>query len=654
MANAQESDNQIRARIASPMILVLGISGLLLSACAAPTGTENPADADIDFGIGSKADEGGCDRASDLCWTSADADTMRLLMRLENDVLLQEGHMPTALGTIVGLARQVEHKLDDQELEQLTRLDATVAALPRDMASEDAVGVLADMQASVLSRVKATHYAAFMVPIGRRAERDLAGGADDPTDTGADDGADSDNPFYTVGMQESLRLLRDNGALGKSYAWMLEASGVLERDYTVVNANNFGTYDADHDVIIPLGMSRDEQVDRIVNHYKWAAAQVGVVAGAEALIPIAGVPISIAHETYALFRLHAQMAFEIAAVHGWDIREGRNLFTVSLMVMTVGAITEVADVFAANAILPIVARTLASRLGVTLPLHQLERDLAQRSVTMLLRIFSRKSQQKLAGAALRQGVRGISSQLLGYATLGLAVFASGALDYAATVAVGRHVETIAKRWFGDMMMDGTSYLAGPSPRDCMFKAFDAMIWADGTLAEREKNLFMAMMNKPYRTDESTWLHLAPTERIRHSRNLAAARDQTDTMRDALTCAENEFQRTMPRHRMALLAHLYAMANVDTEEHPEERAFYDRLTAQIDGHGWFDGSELDIDQLQYVERSVYVSIYPGVIEVGSEHSEAVAAILPEEVMPFLATPGVEVSRDFRCGYEGVCW
>ncbi len=187
----------------------------------------------------------------------------------------------------------------------------------------------------------------------------------------------------------------------------------------------------------------------------------------------------------------------------------------------------------------------------------------------------------------------------------------------------------------------------------MFQAFNAMVWADGVFAEREKNMFMAMMNKPYRADESTWMHLSSAERVRHSRNLADAETDGATMGTALRCAENEFQRSMPRHRMALLAHLYAMANVDTEEHPEERAFYDRFTAEVDGHGWFDGSELDAEQLNYVERSVYMTIYPGTIEVGDEHRDAVSSIVPEDMLDFLAEPGVEVARDFRCGFEGVC-
>ncbi len=637
----------------STSIRSLLIVAVLAGACAAPT--EATEEEELDFGIGSKADEGGCDPSSDLCWNSADQDTMRLMMRVENDVYLHQGHMPTALGTIVDLARQLDHKLTDEERAELDRVAGEVATLPDDMLPEDAIGQLAEIEHSVMHRVRATHYAANMVPVGRRAEHDLEGSADDPADGGGGGGSDTgaDNPFFTAGMQESLNLIREDGAMGKAYAWMLEASGVLERDYNVVNATNFGTYDPDHDIVIPLGLSRDEQVDRIIDHYKWAAAQVGVVAGAESLIPIAGVPISIAHETYKLFQLHAQMAFEIAAVHGWDIREGRNLFTVSLMVMTVGTLTEIADVFAANAVMPIVARAVARRLGLTLPLHELEHELAQRSVTLLLRIFSRRSQEQIAEAALREGARGVGSQLLGYATLGLAVLASGALDYAATIGVGRHVETTAKRWFADMMMDGTSYLAAPAPRDCMFEAFQAMIWADGELAEREKNLYMAMMNKPYRTDESTWMHLSSDERIRHSRDLAAARSDDNIQRNAIRCAENEFQRSMPRHRMALLAHLYAMANVDSQEHPEERAFYDRYTASVDGHGWFDGSELDAAQLAYVERSVYVTVYPGAIDVAPEHREAVQSVLPEDILPFLATPSPEVARDFRCGYEGVC-
>jgi hypothetical protein len=636
-----------------PLTIALFLLGAMLGACAAPAGDDpSAAEDELDFGLGAKADEGGCDRASDLCWTTEDADALRLMMRVENDVLLQEGHMPTALGTIVDLAHQVEHKLNEGERAELARLDAEIAALPSDMPSEDAIGLLADLEQSVLRRVEAAHYAANMVPVGRQAEADLAGSADDPSAGGGASAPSPASRFYTPGMHESLELLRDNGALGKAYAWMLEASGVLERDYAVLNATNFGTYDPDHDIVIPLGISRDEQVDRIIDHHKWAAAQIGVVAGAESLIPIAGVPISIAHETYKLFQLHAQMAFEIAAVHGWDIRDGRNLFTVSLMVMTVGTLTEIADVFAANAVLPLIARQVAFRLGVTLPLHELEKQLAQRSISLLVRIFARESQEAIASAALREGARGLGRQVLGWATLGLAVLASGALDYAATVYVGRHVETIAKRWFADVMMDGTSYLSAPAPRDCMFQALSAMAWADGAVAEREKNLFMAMLTKPYRVDERTWLHLDSAERVRQSRGFAEA-GRRNTMGDVLTCMGNQFQRSMPRHRMAMLAHLYAMANVDTAEHAEERGFYDRLMAEVDGQGWFDGSELDIEQMSYVERSVYVTIYPGVVDVAPEHREATQAILPEDMLPFLAAPNTIVARDFRCGYENVC-
>jgi hypothetical protein len=620
---------------------------LLFGACA--TGSSDPAD--VEWGVDGAADEGGCDPAADLCWTSEDSSAMTAILAIEQDILLREGHGPTALESIVDFTERLAHKLTDQESTELDLARDRIEALPSDATDEACVAELGELRSAALRRLEATHMAAYMVPVGREAEHSLSGSSDDPAPAGAT-AATRDNPRYTAGMRESLELLRGNGAVGKAYAWMLETSGILERDYSVINASNFGTYDADHGIVIPLGLSREEQVDRILDHYQWAAAQIGVVAGTEALIPIAGVPISIAHETYALFRLHAQMAFEIAAVYGWDIREGRTLFTVSLMVMTVGVLAEVADVFASNAVLPILARRFAARAGVTLPLHELEKQLAQRSVNLLLRIFTRQSQERIASAALQQGARGVGRQVLGYATLGMAVFASGAIDYVETGFVGRHVETVAKRWFSDMMLDGTSYLSTPAPRDCMFRTLGVMAWADGEVSTREQNLYMAMLAKPYRVDERAWITLDSAERVRQSRALTSARETTATM-GAIECLGNEFQRSMPRHRLTLAAHLYAMMNVDTHEHAEERGLYDRLVAEIAGEGWFDGSELDTDQLAFVERSVYLVVYPGRVEVGAEHREAASTILPEDVLPILGMPTAEVLRDFRCGFAEEC-
>lgn len=624
------------------------ITACLLAATFATTGcaADDNDDGDIPFGLGGKADS-LCAPEQELCWDQDDAATMREMLRAQDDVVL--GVSPKAsVRHVMDLARGMKHKLTAEELAAIDSLEPMVDGLAEDD-TEGAVGALTSMQENSLRRVVGTYYVANMVPVGQLLDTDGKYDDDSSVDPGETDGESIGG--LTEGMSESLRLLRDSGAMGIAIAEMYKMTGVLDRDYELVNAINFGEFDAVTGNVVPKGMSREAKVEQILSKYRKAAGWVGAGSGVVGLIPIAGIPLSISGETIALFKLHAQMSFEIASIYGWDLREGNNLFLMSMMFMTDGLIVEVGDVLASNVLVPIIAKKVAGKLGIELT-SNMAAKIAGRSITQLLSFFSKKAQQQLAEAAIEAGAKGVGKQLLGWATLGLTVLVSAGLDYVATDALGRHVATVSKKWLHDLLLEGTSFLSKPAPRDCAMRALAAVAWDDGTVDEREQNLFMAFLAKPYNADEQNWFHLDSSEKVRQSQMLAQWREN-DSASDVKECLEDEFQDTLDQHRMSLLGHLHAMVQIDQHQTASEKEFYDDVRDGLDGSGWFDGEAIDEVKMDYIERAVFVTLNPNTIDVSDDLKETTEALLVKDVLPFMAEPHPETKADFDCGFSGNC-
>ena len=428
-------------------------------------------------------------------------------------------------------------------------------------------------------------------------------------------------------------------------------TGVLDRDYELVNAINFGEFDAVTGNVIPRGISREAKVDQIISKYRKAAGWVGAGSGLVGLVPIAGIPLSISGETIALFKLHAQMSFEIASVYGWDIREGNNLFIMSTMFMSETALAEIGDVLASNVLVPILAKRVATKLGIELSVD-IAKQIANRSVSNLMQFFSKKAQQELAEAALEAGAKGVGKQLLGWATLGLTVLVSAGFDYVTTDLLGRHMKIVSKQWMHDLLMEGTSYLSMPHARDCAMRAMAAVAWEDDELSDEERNLFMAFLAKPYNADEESWFHLDSSEKQRQGAMVAAwpLEDSEEAVKE---CLEDEFQDSLDQHRISLLGHIYAMVNIDQHYTDGERAFYEDIRDGLDGSGWFDGDAIDEVRMDYVERAIYITLNPNTIEVSPELKEVTETLLVEDVLPYIGEPHEQTKADFECGMAGNC-
>ena len=347
------------------------------------------------------------------------------------------------------------------------------------------------------------------------------------------------------------------------------------------------------------------------------------------------------------------MAFEIGAVYGWDIREGDNLYLLSMLLMGEGLATEAADIVISNMLVPMVSKRIARRFGVTLG-AEIAENLANRSIALLVSFFSRKAQEEIAEAALEGTARSIGRTILGWATLGAAVLVSAGLDAAATWHLGQSVQTMSKQWLTDVMLEAGTYMADPPHRDCVFRGMAAMAWRDGEVSEEEKNLFVAFLAKPYALDEQTWFVLQEDEVVRQGA-MVASWTEADSLADTQACMEDEFQGSTSADRVSLLGHFYSMMLIDGVSDSREQETYEAYRAGLDGDGWFDGDEIDYQQLEYVERALFLTANPGIVveESAPEHAELAEQLLTPDVFEFLASPNQTIRAQFDCGFDGGC-
>jgi hypothetical protein len=627
---------------------ILSVALVFAAACAESADSADPT-AEPEWGVGGKAD-GMCDPASDLCWTSTDTAAMQRLLRSEDDLGLGAQPARPALTAMANELRALGHKLTPEETAALGRIEGSIGALSDQTTVDDGLAVAAQLEDAALRRLAAAYHLAYLVPAGRAAEQEGTGKGDDPTTAGTA----PVNPTgrYSPGMVESLRELRASSALGAVYATMLETSGVLDRNYQIDNADNFGEWDPTHTIIVPKGISREAKVADIISRYRRLAAFIGASAGTAGLIPVAGIAISVSVETYSMFRIHAQMVFEIAAVYGLDIREGRNLLTAVLILASDGLMAEGVDVLASSVAAPLVARTVAQKFAIQLP-QDLAANLAARSLESLLKLMARKSQEAVAEAALEQGVKGLGSQILGWATLGLTIAVSAGIDWLVTEWVGERAQRLSQAKLRDLFLEGTTYLSQPAARDCAFRALGVVAWADGSVSVREQRLFEGLLAKPYYVDERQSFLLTSEERVRQAQVLAQQGTAPAARDEAAACVQSLFRSARPDHQLGLVALLYAMMEVDLSEGAAERSFYQQIVGLMTSAGMLAGSHIDAAQLAYVERATLIMLQPSTMNASPEYAATLAGILPEDTIAYLATPNAAVERDFVCGFSGRC-
>ena len=141
---------------------VAGCVTVALAASCAPD--QPPQEPELEFGLGSKADE-ICDAAQPLCWDSTDSATMSALLSKQDEVVFGE-EPREAVREMVDFAWGLAHKMEPPELAALTELEQELADIePRDY--DASFELVHKANVGPLERVIGTYYVAYMVPTGR-------------------------------------------------------------------------------------------------------------------------------------------------------------------------------------------------------------------------------------------------------------------------------------------------------------------------------------------------------------------------------------------------------------------------------------------------------------------------------------------------------
>lgn len=589
-----------------PLLIVL-----LFSGCGPQEELAEP-----EFGFGDRADH-LCDDTADLCWPSEDLQSMSRLLGSEIDLLLEPHLAEERLAVVFEHLDALSHKLSPEELEATEHLRSAGQAPEQ---------VLEALNIDVLRRLKGHYYAASMVPVGRDL---LFGGSER-----ADELATPMSGDYSEGINTSLARLRESGVWGNMYASMLVLTGALSEDY--------------HPRYItgaPFGVSREKAVQSIIGRYRRASGAMGLLAGGVSLVPIAGLAVAIPMDSFATFAVHSRMTFEIAAVYGWDINQGTQLFTMTMFMFSDGEFEQMVESLSVSASLPTLVRGLASYMGIAVSVP-FAAKVAIPSLTFLLRHLVRVGERILAKSGGATAGKAVLGQVLGWATMGLTVVGTAVADYYVTDLIGEHVRVLSKRWLVDIPSGGDDYIRDEQDRRCFFSALSAVAQADGRVSPREKVLYQTFLGKAYYAGRRDWYRLSTQQRVQYAGFLASGIA-------GAKCSAPAFRDERAPERLAFIGQLLAMSAIDLEESPAEVQITQEVHELLRERASWTDSRVGDNQIHYIRQVIRATLHPTDVGVPEEFMEAVEALTPEHLIDYLNARDAAVQSDFNCGYAGHC-
>jgi len=601
-----------------------------------------PATEDGTWGVG---EDPGCDPAADHCWPEADRAT---LVGVRNDLDEIVGVAPAdrsfRLRNALGKVRELGHKLTVEETTALGELELRLADGATELGDETAAATAGEIRTRVTGRIEETMVQAHFAPIdeeivaiteGQLACEQTGVGCAGPTDT-----TPLEIPTrFPQGMQDALNQISSSSLFGKTIVGMLLMNGALDMNYEVENARLFGEYNEATGEIRDSGLSPAARADRIVERARALAGWAGAVAGAESLVPLAGIAISIGHEEYMLFEIHTKMAFRIAQVYGWDVKNGPALISVITLIMEDGLLLEGTDILLSNIAVPLIARRLGARFGFATA-DQIVKNLTGNVSRRLLAIISAKARKKLTQEVVENGAKAVARQLFGWITFGATVAISAGADYYFTWALGYRIKNAAQRWLGDLMHQGSTYLGNDAARECAFQVWARAATVDGEMADEERKLYQAYMANQYWLSETSHFGLATREQTAHATTLRMTwenRSDAGFGQDADECLATHFEAADEQHRMTLLAYVYAMVNIDGDITAGERGLYESYRAALNGSMF---RRLDADLMNQIERTVVAEIKIPNADVAREYG-----IRLDDVVPAMSEIPAETTRAY---------
>lgn len=623
----------------SGSFLLAVVLGLALGV-GCTTGTDDSGEIPApEFGLGGKADGDLCDPAADLCWPSDQQAAMRTVFTAQDRLLLGAGDAQASARLLVGGLDGLTVKLTAAEREALSALSGQADGLSPDADEVARLAFLTAAQNAAAGRLAAHCISANAVPVGSAAEAVNIGKADDFGDA-ADPGTRTD---LTEGMRESLELLRASGVLGKLYALMFEQLGGLD------------DLPALFDETFPFSEPREARVERILDHYRLASAGAAVVAGAEGLIPVAGIVISFSHKTVMDFRIRARLTLEIAMLYGIDVREGLNLFFVASTMMGLFDATDARLVLASNMGIRLLANG-AFTYGVGTGLNAVVRTLATRGVAAMLGHMGQKGAELAAAAAARTAGIGVAHQILGYLTLGLTVVVDAAATAYLTGRAGDDAHAAFRPWAAGMTTFSAAHLNTPEDRRCAALALGDIISADGTADATEQQLLAAHLGRAAWVDGAwQWFTGEVAQRALEAAGVGQPNTPANlqSRQEVETCLTERWRGLDPDVRIAALADLYTMAAVNGALDPAELdryAVYESLL--LDGAG-ITNADLRDEHLDLMRQVITILLVSPEDAVPEDQVDMVQSLPVDARLEFLAQVPAANQAAVTCAYLGTC-
>jgi len=392
-------------------------------------------------------------------------------------------------------------------------------------------------------------------------------------------------------MAESLDLLRQGDVLTSFYAFLLEHSGVLDADFPAVETR------------FAFSEPREERAERILDSY--AAASLGASLASSAIrlvipVPFVGPAIAFGAEMFMLFRIRSRMIFELAAIYGFDIREGLNLALVASTLIGAFHVPEVRIQLAGLAALVVLAEASYLATGAV-PIESHVARFFARALMRAISPISRTGARILARYTTLGLAKSQAKQVIGYATFGVSVLGEAALVHYTTLSIGRHGIRTFRPWGGGMLVDGGGALVDPLARECGAKLLAYGIWADGVMGWEERALLAGYLGRRIHSD-GAWRPMNSLAEMAEQAELAS--DSGLRIGDFRSCLEERFLQTDADTRHGLLAGMLAVMSADGEQATEELARYRDVLVLLRGDDWFDGVDgLDDDDVAAVETSI---------------------------------------------------
>ena len=523
------------------------------------------------FGLPGKGDL-SCDRASHLCWDGADAKAARDLMDTESGVLL--GDLP--IDALRSSVRALEHKLNDQESNALTELEARLSRVNDNAESAQEVMIYFDR---TYGRVISGYWGAHATTLSETLS------IDKPTRESKDD-LDLDRqsipPALSVPdrLRPAFEALWAQGAFGQYLVTMLSLTGAATHEPLLIPIQE-REVGADS----PIDLDAAEITDRFAKY----AALESTFANLQGLIPVVGVWVSVPYGIYAQFKLRVRLTLELATLYGLDPTRPEDFLLSMQMMSTAMGFKELFSHFYRALIGAQVYRIYADRGE-----GQLNEAFSERRITEL--ISANLAQLGVFGAKLlaqttAKAARGTARALLGQITFGLAALADVTIDYFNTLTIGRELRYMLHPWGWSLYLESARPLNDPEARVCAYSALARIARADEDINHWEAEFVRDALIRPFKLEgalpeghtplrelplnpETRWVMLSSPDTL--YQYLDAALEPNDHT----PCLSESWGKLESTDQLSLISWLWLMGYADHELNERERDVIESLITRL--------------------------------------------------------------------------